>query len=437
MLETGEKSGGPTEVMIAPDNLWAADVTVGACTGLAHRGLVRRARVALQAVESHGVVVRWGWTKGHSEHKWNDIADALAEEGRRDAGEVEESVSGKTRKTPPKRRTVLRLQQKVDAQKVREAAEGRNGADEAKRWLTKLRPNGDGTATVEVVYTKTNPYARRNAEGVSLQFCSKELRQKIAGDIYVEVDIKGSHPTMLRAQLRRVGVSVPLLDRWVTNRVACMDELRAECRKMSSEGKHAPTDGEIKELVLAMINGASAEKWARERWNMKQAPAVLGRFSRDLRGVRTKVDAWFPQIWQQTQSAKNDWARRARTVYFAMIVLEDSALEAMRRKLPSLGLQCDALTGDGLLVRAVSTDFTPLQQALRALEEEVLTEVGVEVALTAKTLNGGSAVQWHCPEPSPWERGHNRWHQQAQEADTWGKEDGEWWNPVWPGAMRS
>ena len=411
--EEAKQSEGPLEVMIAPDNLWAADVTVGACAGQAHRGLIRRARVALKLAAAAGARIKWGWTKGHSDHKWNDIADELAETGRREVGE-EAASTAQSRDEGPRRRSqkraqVLRLQQVVDASRVRRAAE--RGCREARRWLVKLQPSGDGMAVVEVIYSKTNPFSRRNAEGVSLQFCSRELRGEIAGEIYVEIDIKGSHPTMLREQLRRVGVSIPLLDKWVTDRAGCIAELLADCRKSGGEKAGMPTEKEVKDLVLAMLNGASAAKRVREGWGLSRTPAMLGRFERDLKHVRAQAHMWFPEIWLKMQDAKNDYTRRTRTVYFAMTVLEDEVLEAMRQRLPSLGAACDALTGDGLLARPTSEEVTPLPETLRALEAEVLAETGVEITLTAKTLSGGSAVQWHRQEPSPWERGQTGWQQ--------------------------
>ena len=75
-----------------------------------------------------------------------------------------------------------------------------------------MLPRGDGTATVQTHYVRNSRFGRRNAEGVSLQFCSKELRQRIAGKFYIEIDIKSSHPTMLRTRLARLGKRIKLLD---------------------------------------------------------------------------------------------------------------------------------------------------------------------------------------------------------------------------------
>ena len=48
-----------------------------------------------------------------------------------------------------------------------------------------------------------------------MQFCSKELREHIAGKFYLELDIKSSHPTMLRIRLARLGKRIKFLDEWV------------------------------------------------------------------------------------------------------------------------------------------------------------------------------------------------------------------------------
>ena len=105
---------------------------------------------------------------------------------------------------------MLRVQQLADAEAVRKAAADRETAHEAKRWTREAMPTGDGTAVVITHYVRNTPFSRRNATGVSLQFCSKGLRHRIAGQIYTEIDIRGSHPTMLQTRLASVGKRVLL-----------------------------------------------------------------------------------------------------------------------------------------------------------------------------------------------------------------------------------
>ena len=66
-----------------------------------------------------------------------------------------------------------------------------------------------------------------------------------------------------------------------------------------------------------------------------------------------------------------------------MTSLEDEVLEAMREALPRFGVQCDALTGDGLLARPTCEAATPMEDVLRALEadeemREWLEGIGIE-----------------------------------------------------------
>ena len=202
----------------------------------------------------------------------------------------------------------------------------------------------------------------------------KAVCQKIAGQVYVEVDISASHPTMLQTRLASVGKRVPLLDEWVRDKEAAIAEISTEVRSMHQVFK--PSE-EVKELVLAMINGASVEKWVREKWSLQGAPPRLARFARDMRTVRANVDVWFPEVWSSTAGAGSDWKRRNRAVHFLMTSLEDEVLEVMREELPKFGVQCDALTGDGLLARPTCEAATPMPVVLEALAGEVLSRTGV------------------------------------------------------------
>ena len=218
-----KQQGYQGEVMIAPDNLWAADATSGACNGKVHRRLIREAQRAHQELLKQGVTIRWGWSKGHSKLKWNEIADELANEGRAsaEAGPQKEKRLSK-RKTP-----VLQVHQIVDAIAVRRAASERKYMEEASRWVRHMIPRGDGTASVSTNYVRNNPFGRRNAEGISLQFCSRDLREQIAGQYYVEIDIRTSHPTMLRARLAALGKRVSLIDEWTLDNEACLTRKHA------------------------------------------------------------------------------------------------------------------------------------------------------------------------------------------------------------------
>ena len=341
----------------------------------------------MKVVTEKGIVIQWGWSKGHSDLRWNTIADELANEGRKLA--TEEAPEPK-RVVRTKRRG-LRVEQLVDAEAVRRAAGDPATALEAKRWARVMQPRGDGTAVVRTVYVRNTQFSRRNAEGVSLQFCSKKLRQMIAGDIYAELDVSASHPTMLQARLTSVGKRVPLLGEWVRDKSAVIAEISAELQERHQVFQPS---SDVKELVLAMINGASAEKWVREKWGVQGAPPKLAKFARDMQTVRASVQRWFPEVWKCTEGAGSDWKRRNRAVHLLMTALEDDVLEAMREVLPRFGVQCDALTGDGLLARPTSEAATPLTEVLRALEAEVLCRTGVAAKLAGKTLDGNAATGW-------------------------------------------
>ena len=150
-------------------------------------------------------------------------------------------------------------------------------------------------------------------------------------------------------------------------------------------------------MVLAAINGANVEKWVTSKWGIPHAPPTLARFSRDLATVRANAHLWFPEIWNHVDGKRSDWKRRSSTIFFAMTSLEDEVLEAMREELERFGVQCDALTGDGLLARPTHESASPLSTVLRALEATVLSKTGVAVKLGGKTLLGEPAEDWPHP----------------------------------------
>ena len=58
--------------------------------------------------------------------------------------------------------------------------------------------------------------------------------------------------------------------------------------------------------------------------------------------------------------------------------LEIEVLEAIREDLPQFGVQCDALTEDGLLARPTDESASPLTNVLRAFEANVLSLARLE-----------------------------------------------------------
>ena len=57
--------------------------------------------------------------------------------------------------------------------------------------------------------------------------------------------------------------------------------------------------------MLAMINGASVEKWVREKWGVQGAPPKLAKFARDMQMVRANVHVWFREVWDSAQGASS------------------------------------------------------------------------------------------------------------------------------------
>jgi ribonuclease HI len=130
------------EVCIRYDSEYAASMTQGKWRPRQNKALVARAKEALRATEK-SVTVYWSHIKGHSGDKWNDRADALADEGARTAAK-EAGAGGESDETPGKLRAGA-----GDATGVPRLAKPKLGGDV--RWVT-YQP----TETGRVVRSKTD-----------------------------------------------------------------------------------------------------------------------------------------------------------------------------------------------------------------------------------------------------------------------------------------
>lgn len=72
---------GLREVVIRYDSEYAAHMARGDWKAKVNRRLVEQSRQALRRAEREGIEVVWRHVKGHSGHRWNERADALASAG--------------------------------------------------------------------------------------------------------------------------------------------------------------------------------------------------------------------------------------------------------------------------------------------------------------------------------------------------------------------
>ena len=102
-----------------------------------------------------------------------------------------------TEKRARPRHRALKLEQLVDAAAVREALQDRELAVEAQKWARKMEPRGDGTAAVQSHYVRRTATSRRTPEGLSLKGASPKLQMRIAGRLYVAVEVTDVAVAML------------------------------------------------------------------------------------------------------------------------------------------------------------------------------------------------------------------------------------------------
>ena len=91
---------------------------------------------------------------------------------------------------------------------------------------------------------------------------------------------------------------------------------------------------------------------------------------------------------------------RVKATYFLMTEGEDTVLRIMEEVAEKCGLQGDAPTGDGLLVRQgeLGVEGT-VEQVIRRMQDEVRSRTGIPMQIRLKSVGGSLLASW------PWQTG--------------------------------
>jgi hypothetical protein len=123
----------------------------------------------------------------------------------------------------------------------------------ANKYLANSQVDTNGKQFIEVTHRKRNELfdGRVHADGsLSMQTISKNIRQLIGGELYVDVDMENAHPTIYSHVCRTHNVRCPIVDDYVENREGTLRSLVKQCG-----GKR----GTMKKVILAIMNGGDLE----------------------------------------------------------------------------------------------------------------------------------------------------------------------------------
>jgi hypothetical protein len=124
------------------------------------------------------------------------------------------------------------------ADRRKEASDRYDAFQMAEMFLKKSR-NG----IVEVRYKQNNGVGRFNAiRSMSLQNITRQIRQAICSDYYIDIDMENAHPTILKWICDQNGIACPILTKYVNNRPQFFEDMKVK----KSVGK---------QVMLSTLNG--------------------------------------------------------------------------------------------------------------------------------------------------------------------------------------
>lgn len=126
-----------------------------------------------------------------------------------------------------------------------------------KDLLIKYMKNMDKNGKVKVIYKKSNPYGRSNAEHhLGLQMIRREIRQTISKDYYNDIDIDNCHPQILIQICRLNNINLKYIEDYVNNRDKILEDI---CKEYNIKRDDA------KILVLRLMFSGSFEYWKNDQ----------------------------------------------------------------------------------------------------------------------------------------------------------------------------
>ena len=172
-----------------------------------------------------------------------------------------------TKTAPPTSKITLRSYELINGQELRTVIDyldeiipreqqvyslnGDREIDQKKVLLDMLKNLRRGEVGVNYLYSKNaNSHGRQYASGGrSVQSLSRAIRHTLCGKTYRDFDIKNCHPTIALHVCKMNGWDVPELERYVSDRAECIQEIIACNPTMMMEY--------IKTIYISILNGGS------------------------------------------------------------------------------------------------------------------------------------------------------------------------------------
>jgi len=254
-----------------------------------------------------------------------------------------------------------------------------------KNQLIKFKNQTHRKGLAHVTYKKQdgNPFGRSNpVGGIGLHNMRRALRHTLAENIYVDIDMKNAHPSILLQVLKDNGIPCPCLEEYVDNREEALADVMEYFGIIRDSAKN---------LFLLLMYLGTFEKWAQDNNITKPIMHWIERFVEELRGIAGLICEMNPEIVERTKNRK---AKRGITRFnLGGSVLstfcqeyECQSLEAVylcllkSKRIPN---NVAVLCADGIMIEKRFS--TP--GLLDELTQAVRTHVGLDLEFTIKNLD--------------------------------------------------
>jgi hypothetical protein len=195
-----------------------------------------------------------------------------------------------------------------------------------------------------------------------LEQVSAEIRGTLCRDVYDDIDIVNCQPTLLRQLASKYGRSLPVLDLYVSQREAFLEQLQTLMDWSRDVAKQ--------EVLKVLYGGATSV-------------AILYQLKTEIRDFGLFLGS--TDEWSEVYGVASKDDRIGSCLAAVLQTEERRCLLAMNDYMLSKGWQPDVLSYDGFMVRK-RTDATITPELLVDLEAAVKAATGYEIKLAIKPM---------------------------------------------------
>ena len=256
-----------------------------------------------------------------------------------------------------------------------------------KKYVAKSKKGSKkGTKKVNVSYKQNNNIGRYFACGsLSLQTLPREIRHTIANDYYYDIDISNCHPVLICQYAKSKSLKCKYIQLYIDNRDTLFEEL-------SNEFKCAKD--KIKNGFLCILNGAKSFL----KMNDDKMPSFVKKYKKEVTNIQQYIFENEPEYKKlgianakkkQEQNNYNCSNELGSTMNIMLCDIENRILQCMVSYLDEKELvkSCLTLVFDGFMIPKDNVKNINMDELLKELEQEVLTELGYEIKLVVKPMN--------------------------------------------------